>query len=201
MLDHVMRPLIDRPLDRIGSALAKAGLSANGVTLIGFAMGVGAMGALALQIYWAALVLIGLNRLMDGLDGAVARQSGGGSDFGGFLDIVLDFIVYAGVIFAFAVGRPEHALVAAFLVFSYMGTGASFLAYAIIAAKREMSTEARGRKAFYFLGGLAEGTETALVMAAICIVPDWFPWIAIGYGVVCWLTTLGRIVAARAAFR
>ncbi len=201
MLDHVMRPLIDQPLDRIGGALARAGLSANGVTLIGFAMGVGAMAALALQIYWAALVLIGLNRLMDGLDGAVARQSGGGSDYGGFLDIVLDFIVYAGVIFAFAVGRPEHALVAAFLVFSYMGTAASFLAYAIIAAKREMTTDARGRKSFYFLGGLAEGTETALVMAAICIVPDWFPWIAIGYGVVCWLTTLGRILAARAAFR
>ena len=196
-----MRPLIDRPLDRIGGVLVKAGLSANGVTLIGFAMGVGAMAALAGQVYWAALVLIGFNRLMDGLDGAVARQGGGGSDFGGFLDIVLDFIVYAGVIFAFAVGRPEHALVAAFLVFSYMGTGASFLAYAIIAAKREVTTEERGRKSFYFLGGLAEGTETALVMAFICIMPDWFPWIAIGYGAVCWLTTLGRIMAARAAFR
>ena len=200
MLDPIMRPLIDRPLDRIGGVLAKAGLSANGVTLIGFAMGVGAMAALAGQVYWAALVLIGLNRLMDGLDGAVARQ-GGSSDFGGFLDIVLDFIVYAGVIFAFAIGRPEHALAAAFLVFSYMGTGASFLAYAIIAAKRDMTTEDRGRKSFYFLGGLAEGTETALVMAAICIVPNWFPWIAIGYGIVCWLTTLGRIMAARAAFR
>ncbi|MCB9947338.1 MAG: CDP-alcohol phosphatidyltransferase family protein [Rhodospirillaceae bacterium] len=201
MLDPILRPLIDKPLDRIGARLARAGVPADTVTLAGFVVGLGAMAAMAGQSYWTALALIGLNRLLDGLDGAVARQGAGSSDFGGYLDIVLDFIVYSGVVFAFALGRPDHGVAAAFLVFSFVGTGSSFLAYAIMAAKRGITSGMHGHKSLYFLGGLTEGTETALVMAAICLAPGWFDWIAVGFGAACWLTTLGRILAARAAFR
>ncbi len=200
MLDRHLRPWIDRPLDAAAHRLCRTGLTANAVTVGGFLLGLGAMAALALQAYAVAAVLIAANRVADGLDGAVARAQGGGTDFGGFLDIVLDFIVYAGVVFAFAVGQPQAALAAAFLIFSYIASGASFLAYAIVAAKRGQVTTARGPKALYFIGGLAEGSETALFMLAICVFPDAFVVLAWAFGAVCWLTAAGRIRWAWLAF-
>ena len=103
--------------------------------------------------------------------------------------------------FGVALGRPEEAAFAAFLIFSFIGTGASFLAYAIIAAKRGVSTEARGKKSFFHLGGLTEGTETIGCFVAICLFPDLFPWIAGVFGAMCWLTTASRIAQAVSAFR
>src|SRR3984957_19018118 len=103
----------------------------------------GAWAALAFQNYGLALVLIAANRIADGLDGPLARRLGP-TDLGGYLDIVLDFFFYAGVPFFFAIGRPETALPAAFLIFSFVGTGASFLAFSALAAKRGLSTDVRG---------------------------------------------------------
>lgn len=201
MLDPLMRRAIDPPLDVIGRALARAGVAANTVTWAGFAAGVAAMAAMAFQQYWLALALILLNRTADGLDGAVARHAGP-TDLGGYLDIVLDFLVYSGVVFGFAVGRPDQALAAAFLIFSFVGTGTAFLAYAIMAAKRHLTTDLRGRKkSLFYIGGLTEGTETIALFVAICALPHWFPWFAYGFGVLCWLTTGARIAAAMDAFR
>lgn len=195
MLDAVLRRLIDRPLDRIGARLARTGVGANAVTLAGFAVGAGAAVALAVQAYGVGLALVLANRVLDGLDGAVARHTGT-TDLGAFLDIVCDFMVYSGVVFGFAVGRPDQALAAAFLIFSFVGTGSTFLAFAILAAKRQMTTRQRGVKSIYYLGGLTEGTETILLFVAICLVPDGFAWLAYGFGALCWLTTAGRVLTA-----
>ena len=80
MLDAWARRRIDPPLDRLGARLAAAGI--------------------VVQAYWVALALILVNRLADGLDGAVARH-GRLTDLGGYVDIVADFLVYAVVPFAF----------------------------------------------------------------------------------------------------
>lgn len=195
MLDGRLRPLIDPPLDRLGHVLASRGVGANAVTVAGFAVGLLAILAVALEAYLLGLVLLLVNRLADGLDGAVARASRL-TDLGGFLDIVLDFILYAGMVFAFALADPTaNALAAAFLLFAFMGTGASFLAFAIMAAKRQVTTALRGRKSLYYLGGLTEGTETILFLAAACLLPGWFTLLALVFGLMCWLTTFGRIAA------
>jgi phosphatidylglycerophosphate synthase len=200
MLDARIRRLIDPALDRVGSALARLGLGANAVTVLGFALGCGAWAALAFRQYHLALGLIAANRLADGFDGAIARRRGP-TDLGGYLDIVLDFFFYAGVPFFFAVGRPEFALPAAFLVFSFVGTGSSFLAFAAVAARRGISTEVRGRKAIYYLGGLTEGAETIAVFVLVCLFPDLFAWFAWVFGALCWVTTATRVAAAVGAFR
>ncbi len=200
MLDPVMRRVIDPPLERAGRWLARSGLSANAVTWLGFGFGLAAMAALAVQLYGLALALILVNRIADGLDGALARQRGP-TDLGGYLDIVLDFLFYSGVVFGFALGRPEDALAAAFLIFSFVGTGSSFLAYAILAAKRGLTTDIRGRKSLYYLGGLTEGSETIALLVAVCLFPEAFPWLATAFGLLCWLTTAGRITAAIQTFR
>src|SRR5690349_9990595 len=190
MLDATLRPLIDRPLDRAGRVLARYGVRADAVTVAGFAVGALSWPVLAAGHYGVALALILVNRLCDGLDGAVARQAGP-TDFGGYLDIVLDFLFYSGVVFFFAVGRPHDALPACFLVFSFVGTGASFLAYAIIAAKRGLTTSLRGAKSLYYLGGLTEGTETIALFVLICLLPSRFNSLAWGFGALCWITTVG----------
>ncbi len=195
MLDAAARRVIDPPLDSFARRLARRGLSANAVTLVGFAFGVGAWAALACQFYALALALIAANRAADGVDGALARRLGP-TDLGGYLDIVLDFVFYAGVPFAVAVGRPDDALPAAFLVFAFVGTGTSFLAFSAVAAKRGVTTEARGKKAIYYLGGLTEGVETIALFVVICLRPDWFAPLAWGFGTLCWVTTLTRVGTA-----
>ena len=147
---------------------------------------------LAWEHWWLALLAIGFNRLVDGLDGAIARHTRV-SDLGAYLDIVLDFIVYAGVVFGFCLAEPANALYGAFLLFSFFASGATFLGYAIFAARRNITTEIRGRKSFYHLGGLTEGFETILAFALMCIFPDAFPGIAIIFGILCWITGATRI--------
>ncbi|EDP65240.1 phosphatidylglycerophosphate synthase [alpha proteobacterium BAL199] len=200
MFDAALRRVIDPPLDVLGSSLARMGVSANAVTVVGFSIGIMAVPALAFGRYDLALALILINRLGDGLDGAIAR-SVGASDLGGYLDIVLDFIFYSAVVFGLALGRPDQAVWAAFLIFSFVGTGVSFLAYAIIAAKRGAEDKRQERKSFIYLGGLTEGAETIAVFVLICVLPDLFPWIAAVFGAMCWITTATRITEAVRVFR
>jgi len=200
MFDAALRKIIDPPLDRAGRWLAARGVSANAVTLAGFAVGLLALPLLAVEAYGWALAAILLNRLSDGLDGAVARHVRL-TDFGGYLDIVCDFLFYAAVPVGFALARPEaNAVAAAVLVFSFVGTGASFLAYAVLAAKRGIGTELRGAKSFYYLGGLTEGAETIALFVLLCLWPSAFAPIAYVFAALCWVTTTTRIVAARQAF-
>ena len=199
MLDAKLRRVIDPPLIRVSAQFAHWGIGADTVTVAGFGIGVAAWVALAFQAYATALLLVLLNRLCDGLDGAVARY-GGITDRGGYLDIVLDFIFYAGVPFFFVIGRPEAALPAAFLIFSFMGTASSFLAFAVFAAKRGLATTARGQKSLYYLGGLTEGTETIAFFVLICVVPSWFGPAAWAFGGLCWLTAASRIAAGVTTF-
>lgn len=192
MFDSRLRPLIDPPLAIAGAWLAGRGITANQMTWLGFAFGLAAMAALAVRFDWLAAALLLLNRLCDGLDGAVARVRGP-TDLGGFLDIVLDFLIYSGLVLAFAVGRPDQAMAAAVLIFSFVGSGTSFLAFSIFAEKRKMTSTAQGQKSMVYVAGLAEGGETILVLLMICCFPSLFPYLAYGFAVLCGLTTVGRI--------
>lgn len=192
MIDARLRRLIDPPLDRLALAFDNVQVTANQVTMAGFLIGLAALPLLAFGHYSAALVVILVNRLLDGLDGAVARRKGI-SDLGGYLDIVLDFIFYSTVVFGFALAQPENAQYAAFLIFSFIGTGSSFLAYSILAAKRRITTDIRGKKSIYYLGGLTEGFETIAAFVLMCLVPHWFWLIALIFGLMCWVTTGFRI--------
>jgi phosphatidylglycerophosphate synthase len=199
MFDAQLRPLIDQLLNPIGRGLVTLGVTANQVTMIGAAFGLIAAGFAAAGLFYPALWFVIANRFIDGLDGAVARASRS-SDFGGYLDIVSDFIFYSAIPLAFAVARPETALAAAFLIFSFIGTTTSFLGFAILAEKHQVTTQIRGKKAFYYLGGLTEGTETILLFLAMLVWPDYFRLMAIIFGILCWVTTGTRIYAAYRLF-
>lgn len=181
--------------------LVRAGVGADWVSLIGFALGMAAAASIAFQHFLAGLVLLLLSRLMDGLDGAVARQTQP-TDRGGFLDITLDFVFYASIPLAFALADPAHnALPAAVLLASFMGTASSFLAFATIAAKRDLASTEFPDKSIYFLGGLTEATETIAAFVAMCLWPHWFAPIAWGFAALCAITTALRIIWGWQRFR
>jgi phosphatidylglycerophosphate synthase len=195
MLDRAARRRLDPLLDRWADRCIALGLTANAVTVIGFGIGLLAMLAIAAGHDLVGLILLLLNRTADGIDGAIARRTRP-TERGGYLDIVLDFILYSGIPFGFAVGHPEHALAAAFLIFAFVGTGTSFLAFAIF--KRDTPHEG---KAFHYLGGLTEGTETIAFFALVLLFPGAFGIAAWLFGALCWVTTAGRIGAAVGALR
>ena len=196
MFDAALRPYVDRVTDPVGRWCAARGISASMVTVFGFACGLAAALAVVMGMMLVAFVLILLNRFCDGLDGAVARATAP-TDFGGFLDIVFDFIFYAMVPFGFALYDPANALAACFLVVSFFGTAVSFLAFAVMAERRRISSRERGVKSFYYLGGLTEGGETIILLLAMTVMPQWFVYFAFGFGTLCSITAASRILEAR----
>ena len=193
MFDARIRRVIDPGLNRVGRALAGAGVPALAVTAAGFALGLAAAGAIAFGGYLAGLALILLSRIADGLDGAVAR-AGRPTAFGGFADSMADFAFYAAIPFAFAVAAPERALAAAFLLMSFIASAVAFLNYALLAAR--LGEPPSDHKAFVYAAGLTEGTETIALFVAMALVPAWFEPLAWGFGVLCWVTAIARTRAA-----
>lgn len=200
MFDAALLPIQRRLLSGPARVLQRAGIPADWITLTGFAIGLLACIAAASGQFGLALLGLVLNRLADGLDGAVARLSAP-TDRGAFLDIALDFWFYSLFPLAFAIHDPEmNALAAAVLIASFVGTGSSFLAFSIIAEKRGLASTAYPTKGIYYLGGLTEGAETIAVLAAFCLFPAAFPVIAWIYAVACAVTTLTRWLAGWQVF-
>ena len=195
LLDRYARKLIDPPLNVLGPMVARAGVSANTLTLVGLALGVGAAVAVALSAFYLALFLLLANRFLDGLDGAVARSSGP-TMFGGYLDIVSDFFFWALLPLGFAVADPVNALPAAVLLASFVATGTTFLAYAILAEKGGEKTTARGEKSFFHLGGLTEGTETIGFFVIVLMWPSLFPVLAFLFAGLAAITAVTRVYEA-----
>lgn len=200
MFDAVLRPLIDPPLNRAGKVLANTGVSANSLTFAGLALGLGGAVAIAFGQLWLGLALIVANRVFDGLDGAIARATAP-TPLGGYFDIVADFAFYVSVPLGFGVMASANTLPALVLVASFVLTGVSFLAFAVIAAERGEVTQAHGTKSFFYSTGLAEGTETIAVFTAMCLLPAWFGAIAYAYAALCVLTVLQRSAMAVSRFR
>jgi len=193
MLDRAATQLLQPTLTRLAQACVRQGITADALTLIGFAVGMAAATLIAFEQYAAGLLLILVSRLLDGLDGTVARLTTP-TDRGGYLDIALDFVFYASIPLAFAVAQPAtNALPAAVLLAAFIGTGTSFLAYATLAAKRGMQNLSYPGKSFYFLGGLTEATETLAVFVAMCLWPSHFAGLAFAFAAACLLTTLTRL--------
>ncbi|NJS39044.1 MAG: CDP-alcohol phosphatidyltransferase family protein [Rhodobacteraceae bacterium] len=188
-------------MNRSGRWLAARGASANAVTFAGLGLGLLAAGILAVGLS-GLLVVVPLlaSRLADGLDGAVARASGK-TDFGGYLDIVCDFAFYAAIPLAFVLRDPmANGAAGAFLLLTFYVNGATFLGYAILAAKRGMETTSRGEKSLYFTAGLLEGSETIVFFVLLAFVPWVFAPAAWIFGGLCLVTAFARVLLAWRVF-
>jgi phosphatidylglycerophosphate synthase len=201
MFDATIQRFIARPLDSAGRRLARSGITANAITLLGAALAVPLIFALATGSYATALVLLALNRLLDGLDGAVARATHR-SALGGYLDIVADYLFYAGVPLGFALAAPSNnGVAAAALLAGFLLTCSSFLAYAALAAQAGIEAESERQKSFLYSRGLMEGTETIAFFVAMMLWPSRFALFAWIFVALCVVTALQRSVLAARRFR
>ncbi len=200
MFDAKARLLIDPPLNRLGGVLARAGISADSVTIAGLVFGLIGATFITFGAFEWALLFILINRFADGLDGAIARASTK-TGFGGYLDITADFLFYGAIPLGFALYDPQaNAVAAGFLLLSFYVNGTSFLGYAILAEKTGMESREHGIKSLYYSNGLLEGSETIAFFVLICLLPTSFFWAALVFGALCFVTAALRINAARLIF-
>jgi phosphatidylglycerophosphate synthase len=196
MLDAAAIRFLKPALQAVAQRLVQAGVGADAITGLAFAVGLCAAAAIALGAFGVGLILILFSRLLDGLDGAVARQTKT-SDRGAFFDISLDMLFYASIPLAFAIAQPPaNALPAAFLLAAFMGTGTSFLAFAAVAEKRGLKSRDFPQKGIYYLGGLTEATETLLCFVLMCLWPQHFALWAYGFALMCGFTVCTRLLGA-----
>lgn len=201
MLDKYVAPKL-KPVLAIGAKqLHRVNITADQVTVVGFVIGMLCIPALATGHSLLALVCLIVNRIADGLDGELARL-GSPSDAGSFLDITLDFIFYATFPLGFALYDPaQNALPAALLIASFVGTGASFLAFASQAEKHSIQSRDFAYKGLYYLDGLAEGTETIIFFVLMCLLPERFSGLALFFAAICLLTTVNRVYSGYQTLR
>ena len=200
MLDRLALKMLKPATEATARRLARRGVTADQVTLAGFALGMAAAVLVATGHGPAAILPLLANRALDGVDGALARLSSS-SERGAFLDISLDFVFYAAIPLAFGLADPgANALAAAVLLAAFVVTGTSFLAFAVLAEKRGLKSTIYPSKAFYYLGGLTEGTETIACFLAMCLLPQHFALLAYGYATLCALTAATRLHAGWKAF-
>ncbi|PRY77644.1 phosphatidylglycerophosphate synthase [Yoonia maritima] len=200
MLDRYARRLIDPPLNKLGQGLARLSITADFITLSGLFLGVLAAVSIALDAPELALVPLLLSRVADGLDGAVARATRK-TDFGGYLDITVDFLFYGLIPMAFVWLSPAtNGAAGAFLLASFYFNGASFLGYAILAEKHGHKTTAQGQKSLYYSNGILEGTETIAFFVLLCLLPTYFAPLSWVFGALCFATATLRLYAAKQIF-
>jgi phosphatidylglycerophosphate synthase len=200
MLDRPLIAWLRPAMERGARGLQLLHVHADAMTLLGFALGIAAAVAIAGERHLVGLVMMLASRLCDGLDGALARLTRP-TDRGAFLDIALDFLFYASVPLAFAVSDPpSRALPAAALLAAFIGTGSSFLAFAVFAERRGLRSEAYPRKGLFYLGDLTEASETLICFALMCMWPQAFAWWAYGFAALCAITIVGRVAAGWRAF-
>jgi phosphatidylglycerophosphate synthase len=187
MFDARLRRLINPLLEIAAKGIAKTGVGANGVTVIGAIVGLGAGYAIAREQYLLGMLLIIANRLADGLDGPLARLRGS-TEFGGYLDSLADYVFYIAVPFGFAIAAPANVWPALLLIASFTLTAVSFLALAAVLAGRDLG---HGEKAFAYSTGLMEGGETIAFYMAMCLFPAQFAVLATIFAGLC-VATVGQ---------
>ena len=171
MIDKELNKYTSSHLNRIANTLYERGVEPNWVTLLGLALAFLCFVALSYGLFYLGLILILINRFLDGLDGSLARL-GTPRKFGAFFDITSDFAFYALIPLGFAVHSPhENALPTAFLLAAFYVNGSSFLAEAIIIEKYNIKID-QADKGFFYSFGLIEGFETICFFLFICLFPN-----------------------------
>ena len=166
-------------------------------SVLGLMMGLGAALALWQQVYWLGLLLWFFNRVFDALDGAVARTSGTQSDLGGYLDIVIDFVVYAAIPVGLALGRMETAVTYGliFLLCAFYVNAASWMYLAAILEKRSQQRAER-LTSVTMPAGLIGGVETIIFYTAFILFPGVLAWLFCLMGLLVLVTILQRLLWA-----
>ena len=192
MLDRYLSPWVESALTPMTHYLDDRNVKANHVTLAAFGVGMLALPALAMEWYVLALILMVINRLGDGIDGALARRNQS-TEQGSFLDTTLDFIFYLAMVAGFVLASELNVFWGALLMLGFASNGISFLAFSFIAERNALNPDTYPQKGIYYLANLVGGTETMIFFVLCCLFPHQFPFFASIFFFICGITTLIRI--------
>lgn len=200
MLDNFTRPLKEKILIPCAEFTGRF-LSPNQISVIAFLSGLIGAAAVFKNNMTAGIIFWLLNRILDGLDGTVARVTGKMSDFGGYLDLMLDLILYVLIPVAFVYngivnnGMGIELLWACLILFGifYINLGSWALLSALIEKKsnRQIKESETGHLTSLVMpSGIIEGTETVVFYTIFFILPDHILWLFL---MMSFLTATGAI--------
>ena len=193
MFDRQIQKFTQKPLKYIAKLFLKF-ISPNQMTFIGFSFGVLMCLFIIIDQYLFATIFLFLNRLSDGLDGTMARLQTP-TPLGGYLDIVLDFLIYGGFVLSFGITEQNNTLLSMILLFCYIGTGSTFLAKAaILPSFTNQNLNEEIPKSFHYAVGLVEGTETIIFMVLCLLFPNFFIYFSFIFIILCLITIVFRII-------
>ncbi len=173
MFDQFFRALKERLLEPVARALGPH-LPPTAITWVAFVVGLLCAVVVLAGDLRVALGLWLLNRLLDGLDGTHARIHARVSQLGAYLDIVLDFVVYAAIPVAFVVAGRQYELAVAgvFLLASFYVNAASWMYLSALLEARGRGAAARGETTSATIpSGIVAGTETVVFYSLFFLMP------------------------------
>ena len=196
MIDAQLNKFLRPTLEIAAKKLLKLNISPNSITFIGFFFGVCCFYFIVNAMFLNAFIFLCINRICDGLDGALARLIGE-TDIGAFYDIVLDFLFYTLFPLSFIYLDLENTYSICFLLFSFVATQTTFLASAWIIEKNKLSSFDSQKKSFFYIGGLTEGFETIVCFMMMLFFNEFVDYIAYTFGTLCWITFITRVLLIR----
>lgn len=205
MLDNMTRPIKETLLEPAARALGSL-LSPNWISFISFAFGLGSALFVTLNNLALALAFWALNRILDGLDGVVARATGRQTDFGGYLDLMYDLCIYIAIPLAFihrdlrySAGTPAIYWAGLVLFGSfYVNLGSWSLLSALLEKRQRNGGAGAKLTSLEMPWGIIEGTETVIMYSLFYLLPA---YTVILFAVFAALTLLGSLVRVGWAFR
>ena len=193
MIDDKLNNFLKPYLSFLAKIIIKLNISANIITFLGFFLGLCCFYSIINFYFMGAFLFLVLNRLCDGLDGAVARLLGP-TDIGAIYDITLDFVFYSLFPIAFIFVDIKNSYAICFLLLSFVSTQTTFLASAWFIEKNKILVSTRQKKSFFYIGGITEGFETIICFILMLFFYESVELIAYIFGILCWITSISRVI-------
>lgn len=176
MLDIQLRSLKDKAFDPC-CQVVPAFVTPLQVTIAAFFAGLTACYFASQNFVLLSLIFWGSNRVLDCLDGALARHRKSASDLGGFLDLLSDFIVYSLLPITIAAGgNGSTQLWAAVAVLEATFHVNNFILFyvAAILEKKQRTEDAKTKEltSVMMRPAVIEGTESGLFFTAMLAFPS-----------------------------
>ena len=177
MFDDWLRHLKDRWLTPLALLLGPR-ISPNTVTVTAALVGLFCAFLASRGAMMPAFVAWVVNRLLDAIDGLQARVHGRQSDFGGYLDIMLDHVVYAAIPIGLLISNPTptFGIVTALLLGTYFVNTASWMYLAAILERMGAGARASGELTTITMPpALVAGAETIVFFSLFFLLPQYQP--------------------------
>ena len=199
MIDNAFREILPRFVGPLLALYRHLGWTPNQVSLLGFVIAVLASAAVAFDLWWIAFGLWWLSRLADGTDGIYARASDQQSDFGAYLDIVLDMAAYGAMVIGFAIAVPELQPAWMAMLFLYILCITTALSLGMQEA--QLAKTRRDNRGLRLGAGLAEGGETGIAYSVFLLFPAFLDVTTVIWVVILIVTVIARSMLAYQTLR